>query len=84
MRFSAIIWKEWAVLKNKFISTTLGAIVGPLLFLIAFGWGLGDAVEIDGSSYFDFVIPGIIAMITMTTSFNVVANDVNIAGLCFV
>ena len=79
MRFSAIIWKEWTVLKNKFISTTLGAIVGPLLFLVAFGWGLGNAVEIDGGSYIDFVIPGIIAMLTMTTSFNVVANDINIS-----
>jgi len=79
MRFSAIVWKEWVVIRRKFISTTLGAIVGPLLFLISFGWGLGDAVEINGGSYIDFIIPGIIAMITMTTSFNVVANDINIS-----
>jgi len=79
MRFSAIVWKEWVIIRRKFISTTLGAIVGPLLFLISFGWGLGDAVEINGGSYIDFIIPGIIAMITMTTSFNVVANDINIS-----
>ena len=79
MRFSAIIWKEWVLLKRKFISTTLSAVVGPLLFLTAFGWGLGNAIEMNGGSYIDFIIPGIIAMITMTTSFNVVANDINIS-----
>jgi ABC-type multidrug transport system permease subunit len=81
MKFSAIIWKEWLVFKSRFISITLSAIIGPLLYLIAFGWGLGNAVTIDGISYTTFVIPGIIAMTAMTTSYSVVANELNLSRI---
>jgi Nod factor-specific ABC transporter NodJ protein len=81
MRFNAIFWKEWKVFANRFASTTLGAIVGPLLYLIAFGWGLGNAVSVDGVSYTAFVIPGIIALNSMTTSYGWVANDINLSRI---
>ena len=81
MRFSSILWKEWMVFKSKFISTTLGAVVGPLLYLVAFGWGLGGAVTVEGISYTAFVIPGIVALNAMTTSYSVVANDINLSRI---
>ena len=59
MKFGAVLWKEWVIFKRKFISTTLGSIVGPLLYLIAFGWGVGKSVTMEGVSYMAFVIPGI-------------------------
>ena len=79
--YNAILWKEWKVFANRFISTTLGAIVGPLLYLIAFGWGLGDAVTVQGLSYTAFVIPGIVALNSMTVSYSWVANDINLARI---
>jgi ABC-type polysaccharide/polyol phosphate export permease len=81
MRFSSIIWKEWLVFRSKFLSITLGAIVGPLLYLIAFGWGLGSAVTIDGISYTAFVIPGIIALNAMTNSYSHIATDINLSRI---
>jgi ABC-type multidrug transport system permease subunit len=81
MKFSSIIWKEWLVFRSRFSSITLSAVIGPLLYLIAFGWGLGNAVTIDGINYTTFVIPGIIAMTAMTTSYNIVANDINLSRI---
>jgi ABC-type polysaccharide/polyol phosphate export permease len=81
MQFGAILWKEWLGFKSKFISISLGTIVGPLLYLIAFGWGLGDSLAINGASYVVFVMPGIIAMNAMTNGFGVIANDINMARI---
>jgi ABC-type multidrug transport system permease subunit len=53
--------------------------ITPVLYLIAFGWGLGSSTVINGMSYISFVIPGIIAMSSMSTSFGTVANNINIA-----
>ncbi|GHU50466.1 transport permease protein [Spirochaetia bacterium] len=79
MQFGAIIWKEWIQFKKKWISITLSALVGPLLYLTAFGWGLGAAVKVNGLSYIAFIIPGIIAMNAMTNGFGVIANDINLS-----
>lgn len=81
MKFWAILWKEWVIFKRKFFSTSIGMIVGPLLYLIAFGWGLGDSVQMNGMSYITFVIPGLVAMNSMTNSYSPIANDINISRI---
>lgn len=81
MKFMAIIWKDWTIFKRKFFSTSIGMIVGPLLYLIAFGWGLGDSVQMNGVSYIAFVIPGLVAMNSMTNSYSPIANDINISRI---
>lgn len=81
MTFTAVIWKDWIVFRNKIVSNTLSAVIGPLLYLIAFGWGIGDQVTVDGMSYLAFVIPGIAAMNAMGISFGTTANGINIARL---
>ena len=52
------------------ILTTLTILLSPMLYLMAFGWGLGRAMSVDGTGYLEFVVPGIIALTAMTTSFN--------------
>lgn len=81
MKFYAVLWKEWVVFRRTFLSTSLGMVVGPLLYLVAFGWGIGDAVQMDGTSYLAFVIPGIIAMNSMTNSFSPIAYDINLSRI---
>ena len=81
MTYGAVLWKDFIVFKSKFISNTLAAIVGPLLYLIAFGWGIGDAIAVNGQSYVSFVIPGIAAMNSMSISFGVIATNLNISRL---
>lgn len=78
-----ILWQEFIIFKRKFWSTTIGAMVSPILYLIAFGWGLGSNLEMEGTSYMQFVIPGIIALNTMITSFNNTANSINISRLYY-
>ena len=79
MQFMTILWQEYVLFKEKFWSITTGAMIAPVLYLVAFGWGLGGGMKVGGSAYINFVIPGIIALTTMTVSFSTIAYDINIA-----
>jgi ABC-type multidrug transport system permease subunit len=81
MQFVALLWKDWLVFKSRIVSITLGSVIGPLLYLIAFGWGIGGVLRIGGMSYGAFVVPGIIAMNSMINSFNFIANDINLSRI---
>ena len=52
--------------------------VSPLLYLVAFGYAMGNAVKVDGYTYMEFLIPGLVAMSSMTQAF-AIANEINIA-----
>jgi ABC-type multidrug transport system permease subunit len=78
-----LLWQEYVIFKRKFWSTTLGSMISPLLYLIAFGWGLGSGMQVEGRSYMEFVIPGIIAMSTMLVSFSNTANSINISRIFY-
>lgn len=78
-----ILWQEYTIFKRKFFSHTLSTLVTPILYLIAFGWGLGSGMDYNGVSYFHYIIPGILAMNTMMVSFSNTANSVNISRLYY-
>jgi ABC-type polysaccharide/polyol phosphate export permease len=79
IQFSAILGREWIQFRNRWISITASALVGPLLYLAAFGWGLRGAITVNGAEYINFLIPGIIAMNAMTNGFGIIANDLNLS-----
>ena len=79
MKVLSVLWYESILFKRRFWSLTLGMMVSPILYLIAFGWGLGNSVTVNGGSYLSYVIPGIILMSSMTTSYSTVANNINIS-----
>jgi ABC-2 type transport system permease protein len=81
MEIAPVLWDEWVYFKRQFWSITSGALIGPLLYMIAFGWGLGAGVQIDGQSYLAFIIPGIIALSTMNSSYNAIAVQLNVSRL---
>jgi len=81
MQFTTILWQEYIIFKRKFWSITTGSMIAPVLYLIAFGWGLGSGMKVGGTSYVSFVIPGIIALSTMTMSFSTIANNINISRI---
>jgi ABC-2 type transport system permease protein len=81
MQFTTILWQEYIIFKRKFWSITTGSMIAPVLYLIAFGWGLGSGMKVGGVSYINFVIPGIIAMSSMTMSFSNIANNINISRI---
>ena len=64
-----VMWRDWTVLKRRLKKFIFSRLVTPLLYLVAFGWGLGRSISIDGGNYLDFLVPGIIALNTMNVSY---------------
>ncbi len=75
---SAVYLREMLILKKRITRQIPSWSVSPLLYLIAFGYAAGHSASIDGFSYMQFLIPGLIAMSSMTQSF-AIASDINIA-----
>ncbi len=85
MNFVTIFLKDMLLFQRRlvrlgYVTSTLFA---PLLYLAAFGLGLGKRVQIAGTSYLDFLLPGLVAMSSMTNSYNWVASSLNMARLYY-
>lgn len=76
MEIVTVLWREYLFFKRRIARITSSAIMSPILYLIAFGWGLGRDVVVEGSTYMHFIIPGIIAITTMNTGFNAVSSRI--------
>jgi len=72
-----------AALKRRWSRYLITTLISPLLYLVAFGWGLGRGINLGGTSYLNFVVPGIIALTAMTTSFNGSGTRLNVDRLFF-
>lgn len=64
-----VMWRDWTVLKRRLKKFIFSRLVTPILYLTAFGWGLGRSINLDGGNYLDFLVPGIIALNTMNVSY---------------
>ena len=78
-----ILWSDFCFLRRFWKRTVLTTLTLPMLYLVAFGFGLGSVVEIDGSSYLLFVLPGIIAITAMNTAYNTAGNKISIDKLFY-
>ncbi len=76
--FIAVYLREVLILKRRIKRQLLTMSVSPLLYLIAFGYAMGDTVRFDGHTYMEFLIPGLIAMSSMTQAF-AISTDINVA-----
>lgn len=76
-----VIWRDWLVLNRRLGRFILSRMISPILYLVAFGWGLGSQIQISGGSYLDFIVPGILALNSMIISFNAVGTPVNMSRL---
>lgn len=66
-----VFWREWVVLRRRLGKFILSRMIAPMLYLVAFGWGLGRSIQVaQGASYLDFLVPGILALNSMNISFN--------------
>lgn len=66
---ATIMWRDWIVLRRRLKKFILSRLVTPVLYLVAFGWGLGKNINLASGSYLDFLVPGIIALNTMNVSY---------------
>lgn len=69
-----VLWEKWVEFKFDWLKITTSGLISPLLYMIALGWGLGSARGVSDRPYIDFLVPGIIALTTMNTSFNAVSQ----------
>ena len=74
----AVYYRELLVLKRHWIRLLPSWSVAPLLYLIAFGYAMGKHVTVDGLSYMEFLLPGLVAMSSMTQAF-AISSEINIA-----
>jgi Nod factor-specific ABC transporter NodJ protein len=74
----AIYQRELLILRKRFFRQLASMAVSPLLYLVAFGLGMGGGVRVGGHSYLEFLIPGLVAMNSMMQAF-AIASEINIA-----
>lgn len=65
-----VFWRDWVVLQRRLKKFIFSRMVAPLLYMVAFGWGLGRSIQVTDGSYLDFLVPGILALNSMNISFN--------------
>ena len=65
-----VFWRDWIVLKRRLTKFILSRMVAPILYMTAFGLGLGRSISVESGSYLDFLVPGILALNSMNISFN--------------
>jgi len=83
IEFYTVFWREMLAFRRTFYKFFASRLVSPLLYLVAFGWGLGRGIRLNGYNYLDFVVPGIIALSAMSTSFNAVGFSLNMSRLYY-
>ncbi len=76
--FGAVYLREILILKRRVKRVVLSMCVSPLLYLIAFGYAMGDSVKFNGHTYLEFLIPGLISMSSMIQAF-AISTDINVA-----
>ena len=65
----SVLWVDLRFLRRHWLRTLATSLVNPILYLVVFGYGLGRGISFEGYSYLDFVMPGIIALTAMSSSY---------------
>lgn len=73
----AVYYRELLILKCRMSRLVPSWSVSPLLYLIAFGYAMGRHVNVGGHTYMEFLIPGLVAMNSMTQAFSI-SSEINI------
>jgi len=79
MGIVTVLWEKWTEFKRDFYKITLAAMITPVMYLIIFGIGVQTASH--GEPYLNYLIPGIVAIATMSGSFSAVAQNMSVQRL---
>lgn len=66
-----IFWGDWLDLRVRIVQVAASGLLSPLIYILAFGLGLGSSLPkpVIGSNYLEFILPGMVALSSMTISF---------------
>ncbi len=79
MGILTVLWEKWVEFRRDFYKITVAAMISPLMYLVIFGMGIQTTSH--GEPYLNFLIPGIVAMATMTGSFSAIAQNMSVQRL---
>jgi ABC-2 type transport system permease protein len=85
MNWYPIFLREMLIFERRLLRLgyVVSAFLMPLLYLLAFGLGLGRQVNISGGSYLNYLLPGLIAMSSMINAYTWVANGLTMGRIYF-
>lgn len=82
-----IAWGDVMFMKHNMVRVLSSTLMSPLLYLLAFGYGMGSGVFVDYEgakvAYLTFVVPGIAALSSLSSSFGPTATRLNVQRLFF-
>ena len=80
-----IFWRQMRLFRKKLLRPgyLFSAMVIPAIYLITFGIGLGRGLQVQGKDYLAFLLPGLVAMSSMTNSYSSVATSLNLNRIYF-
>lgn len=66
-----IFWGDWLDLRVRITQIAASGLISPLIYILAFGLGLGSSLPKPavGENYLEFILPGMVALSSMTISF---------------
>ncbi|HEY9881193.1 MAG TPA: ABC transporter permease [Leptolyngbyaceae cyanobacterium] len=69
-----VFWGDWLDLRVRIPQVAASGLVSPLIYILAFGLGLGSSIDqvsqpSAGDSYLEFILPGMVALSAMVISF---------------
>ncbi len=85
MNWYPIFLREILIFERRLLRLgyVVSAFLMPLLYLLAFGLGLGRRVNISGGSYLSYLLPGLVAMSSMVNAYTWVANGLTMGRIYF-
>jgi ABC-type multidrug transport system permease subunit len=80
-----VAWGDMKFMRHNVLNIMISSVMSPLLYLLAFGFGLGIGknIDIDGLPYIAFIIPGIAALSSLSASFGAVSSRMNVQRLYY-
>jgi len=69
-----VFWGDWLDLRVRIPQVAASGLVSPLIYILAFGLGLGSSLDrvtqpTVGDTYLEFILPGMVALSSMVISF---------------
>ena len=69
-----IFWGDWLDLRVRIVQVAASGLISPLIYILAFGLGLGSALDSvtkpsAGENYLQFILPGLVALSSIVISF---------------
>lgn len=70
-----IFWGDWLDLRVRVVQVAASGLISPLIYILAFGLGLGSSIKPGGAisgdynNYLEFILPGMVALSSMVISF---------------